>query len=502
MSSVHPWRNAALALLLSASAALNATPAPAPPQDFATELEALAEQSDKLERPVAEQARLQTMLADPRFSRLPQTSQAYALAVAGANALKLEQSGEGRALLARACEIEPGNAFYWYLRSIAEQMDAQWDAAAISMTRRVGLEPTTANEIESAAIAPVLMNASPDGAARRALLQALFDAHWTFAGTDPSDQWYALAMLKYEAGERDSIAPVLERIRTPFGIVRLRADHRFDAWVDLQDKRWDVRRAAQNELDALRVRNLLDPDDMEVLVALTQSLVALKQSEEALRISGQVAEFVSEQQSQEPDGEGPYTHMDQYVWLLDQRAEALISVGRLDEALALRRELARMPEAGGGTNVSQVLNLAELLATMNRPAEALALLDQPGPKSPYGEMNVQLIRLVAAEQLHDHDAGTQAMDYLRAHRQDAPTRYLQALLYRDEIDEAASFVRDALASPARRGDMLYYVQRWPEDEKLPAYVPLQPRRRALLARADVQTAIDAVGRSETYDFAP
>lgn len=491
------WPRVVLLSLFAFGPALAAAPG-----SYESRLIALAEQADDMPQPVAEQPLLLKLTSDPRFEHLAPEQRAYVLAVAGNNALKLGQPSQAVPLLARACEASPDNAQYWYIRSIVEQNASQWQAATHSMAQHARLAPDRIADIEEDAIGPLLVNVAKDSSERRELLQVLFDAHWTYAAFEPSDQWYALAALKYEAGERDSIAPVLERIRTPFGMVRLRADRRFDTWVDRSDKRWDVRRAAQNELDDLRVRSLLDPDDMKIMASLAEQLTLLKQDEEAVRMTDEVAAVVGNYRINNGDGDGPYQHMDDYVRLLEERAQALENLGRDDEALALRRTLVEIPEADGRPNVDQRLNLAETLVGMRQPQEALALADQlqEGQLSPYGKTVQRRIRLYAAEQRQDMARVAQELEYIRAHRQESPALYLDTLLYLDLGDEAAAFVRDELASPSRRGDMLYYVQDWPIEKSLPANANIAPRRHALLDREDVRQALDAVGRRETYEI--
>ncbi len=489
---LYRWRTLPLMLLLLAVPALARQ---APADDFAAQLEATAATLEA--GPNAQgQATLERMIADPRFDTLAAPRQAAALAVAGWNALGLSQLARSRELLERASTVAPSMGAIWYMRAVADHQAGEPDLAAAHLARRVTVEPQTLDALDPGVIYSFMRDAPPDGEGRRALLQALFDAHWRIGGTEPTAEWYALAVLQYEAGQRDALPAILARIDSADGMVRVRADRRFDAWVDRAAPRWDVRRAVQQQQDALRVANLLDPDDMSVLANLAATMLSLGEYEEVLRMSEQVDAMVTAAQAQGADG--PYTHMDQFLWLMENRVSALRRLGRIDEALALRRRLGQMPEQGQ-RNVSQALNLGEMLVGMQRPQEALDAVSVLGETSPYGEMVAHMLKLLAARQMHDQATATQALDYLRAHRADAPRVWLTCLLLIDAQDEAAEFVRAELASPWRRGDMLFDLQDQKDPEPLPAFAPLEPRAQALKARRDVRAAIDAVGRVEHYD---
>lgn len=493
---VYRWR--ALPLLLW-GLWLPAVPALARPAgDFAAELQAVARTLDGA--PNADgQATLERMIADPRFGTLDPPQQAAALAVAGWSALGLQRLPQARALLARASAVEPSMAEVWYMRAVVEHQAGEPDLAARHLARHVGASPRTLPELDTGVVYAFLRDAPAGGEGRRALLQALFDAQWTVGGSAPTAEWYELAVLQYEAGDRDAVSATLARIDSADGMVRLRADRRFDPWVDRAAPRWDVRQAVQAEQDALRVANLLDPDDMSVLVNLAATMLSLGQHAEVLRMSEQVDAVVATAQAQ--DAQPPYTHMDQLLWLMENRVSALRRLGRSEEALALRRRLGQMPEQGQ-RNVSQALNLGEMLVGLERPNEALAATAELGDTSPYGEMVKHMLHLLAARQMHDEAWAARALDYLRAHRADAPRVWLTCLLLIDAQDEAAAFVKGELASPLRRGEMLFDLQdAAPEPEPLPAFAPLEPRTQALKARPDVRTAIEAVGRIERYEIA-
>lgn len=478
--------------LLSPCAMAKAAPVP----DYDAQLQAVRDRVDHAPS-AADLAALEQLIADGRFAALAPRVQAVTLAVAGWGALGLEQVDRARALLARASEINPTEPMAWYLRAVADHQGGEPDLAARHLARHIALAPKAAQELDAGVIFAFLNDADEAGEGKRVLLQSLFDAQWKVGGSEPPDAWYMLAVLQFEAGERDAVPATLARLRNADGIVRVRADRRFDPWVDRAAPRWDIRRATQEEQDVLRTANLLQPDDLSVLVSLSSTMLALAQYDEVLRMSSQVEDMIAAAKDQ--GAEGPYQPMDELAWLLENRVSALQRLGRADDAVALRQRLRQMPEAGGA-NVSQALNLGEMMVGLARPQEALQAIAQVGEASPYGEMVRRHVQLLVARQLHDDQQADLALTYLREHRADAPSVWLDCLLLLGRVDEAAAFVGEALASPVRRGDMLFALQVRPDPAPLPAFAAREPRMQQLRERQDVRAAVEAVGRIEHYNL--
>ena len=141
-----------------------------------------------------------------------------------------------------------------------------------------------------------------------------------------------------------------------------------------------------------------------------------------------------------------------------------------------------------------MLNLAHLLIDMDRPADAVEVLDSVGPMSGYGKMVEQMARLRAYVAIGD-DAGAQAtLAYLSDHRNDSPSHYQSALLKVGQDDAAAAVLIGRLENLATRVEVLESYQRYgeqSEDDDAPA---------GLLARSDVRAALERVGRIESYPY--
>lgn len=168
--------------------------------------------------------------------------------------------------------------------------------------------------------------------------------------------------------------------------------------------------------------------------------------------------------------------------------------------MAQLRKAARRPEKGG-LNVSQTLNLARLLARLERIDEVEEAMEELGNMSPYGRMQLALNRLIVADAQADTAAVTAQIDAMRADRSEAMSGYQVALVLAGRIDAAAALLIERLRSEDWRRDALSEMQTYAEVAQTPRDKAHMTRWREVIARTDVQEALDAVGRIERVPFA-
>jgi len=185
----------------------------------------------------------------------------------------------------------------------------------------------------------------------------------------------------------------------------------------------------------------------------------------------------------------------EYVsWLHNDRAYSLYELGRNDEGRAAMRAGIAAGE-GGHPNVSQVINLAELLVDEGRLEEALAALKELGHASAYGSMWAEAVRACAAAQNGDAATLEEALAKLRENEKDNVAALQRSLLCGNQIEEAAALYIKRLADPSLRDGALLALQNWQEDPaNLPFRKEVYRRLDVLRARPDVEAAIAAVGR--------
>jgi tetratricopeptide (TPR) repeat protein len=187
-------------------------------------------------------------------------------------------------------------------------------------------------------------------------------------------------------------------------------------------------------------------------------------------------------------------------WFLNERATALERVGRWDEAVAQLTAASRLSENNGG-NVSQVINLGGLYCDLGRPNDALAAIGGVGANiSPWGAMEKEGVRFDAAVQMGDSKQAERSLQYLREHREDALPAYQDALIIANRLDEAAQILVDRLLDPDQRVAALASVQSYAQAPSTPRVEDLRARRKAMIARREVQAAILKVGRVEKFNL--
>jgi hypothetical protein len=150
-------------------------------------------------------------------------------------------------------------------------------------------------------------------------------------------------------------------------------------------------------------------------------------------------------------------------------------------------------------NVDQLINLGDLYCELERPRDALAAIGtMVAATSPFGAMELESVRLEAAEQLRDTQQVRLSLEYLRAHRADAPSTYRDSLMVVNQLDQAAHVLIAQLLNKNLRQDALLSVQGFAPIPGTPRDMELEARRRTVIARPDVQAAIQKVGRVESY----
>lgn len=488
----------AIALALTATASTpvtaNSQATAAGPQAQALQ-EALAqasrqgEQGDTLGALIA----FERLLADPALPQLPEADRTEAYVVAGWIALQSRQPLAARSYLAHARALAPDEARALYLLGVLESEAGNNVEGLRLVTRSLQQSGQFMPEISFAMAGTQRQLLRGHDTEYRDFLQALFDRHWRPEGIEPTDFWRHLALLQIQSGQTDRVAATLERIDSPMSILALRADKRFDPFIDRNSPRFDPVLAAQRHLDALRVDALLAPEKVTSLVHISHAQLMLGQFDEVIAQTEPMASALADANlPSDTDGTGDF------AWLLNNRALAQRGRGDNDAALATMRAAAQFRE-NEGDNVSQWLNLAGWQAALLQPRQALETLAQTGDNlSPYGQAVQQWVRFAAYSQLGDRAQADTARAWLKAHADNAESYVMETLLQDNALDQAAADLIGRLRSTDTRNEALMSMQRLRALPSLPGDVERDRRWWQVVARADVQAALQEVGRSEQH----
>lgn len=323
------------------------------------------------------------------------------------------------------------------------------------------------------------------------LLAALHDANWKPKSPfgDAEALWLRLAAHLIDIGEDARGANLASTITAPYQLMRMMADRRFDAVVAANPNRFNhVERALTERLRTIRAAAAAHPDSLEGVTDVASMLMALGRAREALSVLDSAI-------ARNRAGHGFDDEETYLSWTFNQRGYALRQVGRFDDAAeALRQGAAQLER--GHPNVSQVLNYAVFLVSLNRAQDALQVLRgvPADSQSPYGIMVQKGVEACAAAELGDQAMLTQAREYIEAHSENGPTLARHVAICANDLDRAAALVIQDLQDVDRRSDMLFDLQIYMDEaHPTPQGIVNGARWENVIARPDVQAALAAVG---------
>lgn len=438
---------------------------------------------------------LSQVIADPAFDDLSAAQRHQALSTAAFIAMGLNDLPRAREGFLAATRVDPdADPNDWYRLSQIERQLGNREAAAENLLRVLRGWPELLGNIPERDITQPLYVLTPESPARLELLQRLFDASWTRNDLGASDLWYELAMMRVQRGEPEAARNAIARITGPMEMVKLRADRRFDALVDRNDPRFDIAGAARAYADDLRVKAMLQPERLDILREMTYAMLTVGDNRDVLAVTDAALAVIA-------DGTeaSPFDDINEQLWLMNNRAVALRRLGRIDEALAQLEHASRLDE-DGHPNVSQVLNLGRFYSSLGRLDDAMKTVAQVEGMTDYGRFVQASVQHRAAQRSGDTVRSSRALAYLRQHRQESEIRFLGALIEADRLDEAAAVMVAMLESPHERAAALIAVQKFRTTEPLAGDAAYKDRWRQVLARREVQDAVQRVGRIEHHDI--
>lgn len=453
---------------------------------------AIARADDEDPDPGAADSALSAVIAHPAFKTLPDEQQHQALSVAAFVAIRLDELPRARDLYLAATRVDPADPDDWYRLSLIERELGDHETSAAHLLHLLREWPGLLDNLPEHDISLLVHQMAPTSPARLEVLQTLFDASWTRNGLGASVLWYELALMRVERGQTEEARQAIARVTEPMDVVKLRADRRFDAVVDRDDERFDAEHAARKRADELRVMAMLDPERLDVLRELTYAMLTAGDNRAVLAMADAALAVIAAGEEA-----SPFQDIDEQVWLMNNRAIALRRLGRIDEALEQMEHASRLTEQGE-PNVSQLLNLGQFYCSLGRPDDARRVIAQVGEMSGYGRMVQASVQHCAARRSGDAIGAAHALAYLRRHRQDSEIHFVEALIEAERLDEAAAVLVALLQSPHDRADVLIAAQKFRTTEPLPGDVEYRARSHEVIARAEVQAAVQRVGRVERH----
>lgn len=324
------------------------------------------------------------------------------------------------------------------------------------------------------------------------LLETIYEAGWRPpVESDAHWAWRDLARMLLERGRDEHAARVATLVTDVDVLISMRVDSRFDAIVQGDPERYDIARALASQLQRDREASAKAPRSLRHLQALLGTLLKAGRAEEALGLADEAIARAG------ASAAPPFDDADKLNWIKNARSDAIWQLGRWQQAVEELERAGKLTE-DGHLNVSQRINLAGRYCAVDRPRDALSILESVGEMSNYGAMALRSVQLRAAIGLGDTAAAAAALAWIRDHHADAEDVFQRSLIYAGRLDEAARVLIAYLKDPDQRTEALVSVQ-----EYLPT--PMTQRQREwgarwnqVRARSDVRAAITSVGRVERF----
>ena len=442
----------------------------------------------------AANAILRGVLDDPDFAALPEQWKMATYAVAASAAFGDEDVERGWVMLdkANASPLADDELAEATLDQAIETWRPEKALAVLSIL--AAHRPAKLRELDDIVVYQMygaLKREHASDSDRIRFLQAFFDADRMLQdGRQPNALWLDLAQLKLTTGDVPAAVIVARRITGADELLALQIDRRFDPVVaTIAPAQLDLAVALEREIGTLSATVAKEPRTLQNVVELTYVLLAAGRYEQLLATCDEVIAKAAAAK-----GEPAYDDADDaLVWIQDNRARGLIALGRVDEAIEVWEAARRMPEAGGD-NVSQAINIAQLYAALGRTAEALRALETVKEASPFGWMQYHATRYRALIATPDDPLARESLAFVREHHADAPGTYVEVLMHAGAMDEASAAFRARLDDLDDRANALRDAQAYRAPPLATPYSPALGLMSQLVARPEVRTAVDTVGR--------
>lgn len=479
-----PW--AACLFLLTTFVANAASATPAAATALAVKAQGLI---DQVAEGVCDKPGLRAVVADPDFRKLP--SQVKSVTYIGLVACI---GGESTHDWLSSATAEPDAPPYaWTLRFLEDSSKQRYDDALANLDKAIRLSKATGQPVgldRDISVFYLKYYLRNDPRRQRHFLADLDAMNWApqDASRNPGSLWRDYSLRLLEVGQDAEAARVADKVTTAVDLFGMKLDKRFAAIVKADPKLFDIDRAAVAELERL-----------QKLYGQAPQGAGADQIIEAMRTLGRFDEALTfaDKTLTKPellDDRG----YDNRNWIEDRRALVLWDMGRFDEAIAAQRVAASRKEHGRD-NVSQVINLADMLIDQGRFLEALEVVEpmsRSGTISPFGAGFVAGIRVCAYNGLSDEKAAQEAFAFVEAHVSDNRKARLSALLCANDTAGAAAHMIAWLSDPMDREEALRELSPAP-DRPLAVFAAVLSHRFAKV-RDDpaVVAAVARVGRTE------
>lgn len=326
------------------------------------------------------------------------------------------------------------------------------------------------------------------------LYESLLAANWKVDGVEPATLQRDYIRLLLDQQRVTEAAAIARRVRSPRLALQLKSDRRFDPLLQAMPEGFDIDALMEPYLKDLEAGAQKYPRRLSAWSSLCYAYLDAGRYRQILAVTEQLLDAAN---SAGP-GRRVFEDPEMIVWVHDHRARAWARLGNWAEAEGELRTAMRLAERGR-PNISQTINLANLLAETGKAEAALEVLatlsGQKDRISGGGHREIMRARHISALSSGNQAAAAEALDYFRKNRDASAAKLVEALVREQRFDEAAAEFAEWIADPRRRSGALAFVQ---EYEAVPNPPPLAQQYerhfKTWLKREDVRAAVDKAGR--------
>lgn len=395
-----------------------------------------------------------------------------------------------------------GSGYAGVLKRVDDSLRAHQPLAAISaLTEFARRWPGRVKAVNCLAIA-ILDATAGEGdaldAARFDLADALDAAEWSCddRGMTSDHLWLGFMSKLARKGDLARAGKVAGRLIEPDALIEVRSVTVYDPIVAASPDRFDVSARLDSRLRDLEAEVAAHPRILGWRNALFVAMLEKGQYAEVVQRAGAViASF-----GPTIYDSGSFDDPDQLNWTLDSMSRAELMSGDADPAVSTLQFGASLAE-GSVPNVSQTLNLAQLLVSVGRDREALELANSvdPATLSPYGALDREGVRACAYAGLGDNVLMEASVAYVEQHARESPSLVETVLLCTGKTDRAAESVVHAIEDPNTRDSTLADLQHYVIPSHLPPRaLAITQAHDALSERPEVKRAIETYGHLQAY----
>ncbi len=436
-------------------------------------------------------------ISNPAFPSLDQSARHAALALAASLHLQSGKLQESQQFARRATQMPEQSAEDWRVRLAAstrlrDRRDEAISLAAIA--QRWGRDRAL---LTDGTVRQVIRDTDHGEAndARFELLQALYELRWhPTDGASVNPLWVELSRLLLERDREDEAYLVASLADDPRSAIAFHADRRLQPLLKSKFVRANPRQTALDYIATLRTVVKQQPRSLMAVRRLIAALSQERQDAEAIKLSEQTETHFEVGGS----GTASYDDVGDLGVILDLKSSALRHLGRDEEAVQQLQRAVNLPQRAD--RISQDIDLALLLCDLGRSSEALALLPAGDKISDFGNMRVALVQLTAAIDRGAAADEEKALNYLRAHRLDAPSVAQRALVRAGALDEAEQLLLWRLKDPSLRTSALLSVQNYFEPHQPPRAAEWRARELEIENRASIRSVISQFGEVDHYPW--